>query len=111
MKPIIHYTAQNLADSPYRAAIRRPPIRLLPTVAPKPNLADSPTEGKNTSRMEKVAAAERARRITSSKLRGLRGITMATTEITRPRTRYLIIFLMSSEISSISEYIYYKQNI
>jgi hypothetical protein len=36
---------------------------------------------------------------------------MATTEITRPRTRYLIIFLMSSEISSISEYIYYKQNI
>ena len=91
--------------------MRRPPIKLAPKPKPAPARADSPMEGTNTSRMLKVAAAERAKMMTSSKLRDFLGITTATREMTIPSTKYLMIRLTSSEkftIPLIFADIYYR---
>jgi len=67
-----------------------------PTPKPRPLRAESPMVGRKTSKMEKVAAAESAKITISSKLRDFFGMTILTTAMTRPITKYLMMRLISS---------------
>lgn len=67
-----------------------------PTPKPRPLRAESPMVGKKTSKIEKVAAAESAKITISSKLSDFFGMTMLTTAMTKPITKYLMMRLISS---------------
>jgi hypothetical protein len=77
-----------------------------PTPRPRPLRADSETVGRKTSRMLNVAAADNARMTTSSTLSVFLGMTILTTAMTRPITKYLTMRLTSSEKSKPIGFLY-----
>jgi len=82
-----------------------------PIPKPRPLRADSEMVGRNTSSMLNVAAADKARIITSSTLSDFLGMTILTTAMTRPITKYLTIRLISSEKSKPIWMLIYNENI
>ena len=71
-----------------------------PTPRPRPLRAESPMVGKKTSKILKVAAAESAKITISSTLRDFFGITILTTAMIKPMTKYLMTRLISSAKSN-----------
>jgi hypothetical protein len=88
------------------------PTKLAPIPKPAPLRAETPMLGTYVSKILKVAAAVKAIKATSSKLRERLGIAKAANATIKPSTRYLIARLRSSprlKPSILNIYRYYTE--